>query len=62
MVGSCIGDSGGPLTVIHPDNSDQQLQIGIVSGILRKCGKLHVSGTYAKVEKYIEWILDNVED
>ncbi|XP_058056679.1 CLIP domain-containing serine protease HP8-like [Anopheles bellator] len=57
---NCSGDSGGPLKTISV--SGQFVQYGVVSFGLNTCGKLSAPGVYTRVESYIDWILENMEN
>ena len=59
-VGTCSGDSGGPLLIFDPKRPKQQLQIGIVS-TGPQCAVSDSPGVYTKVENYIDWILKVVD-
>ncbi|XP_055324479.1 CLIP domain-containing serine protease B8 isoform X2 [Sitodiplosis mosellana] len=58
---SCLGDSGGPLMYF-----DQRNSIWVASGIVsfgaEKCGTIGIPGVYTKIEYYMEWILNSLED
>ncbi|XP_047509736.1 CLIP domain-containing serine protease HP8-like [Pieris napi] len=56
---SCKADSGGPLMIRHPE-SYRYVQYGIVSFGNTDCGT--GSAVYTDVRKYIDWILDNMEE
>uniref|UniRef100_A0A182KDQ0 Peptidase S1 domain-containing protein n=1 Tax=Anopheles christyi TaxID=43041 RepID=A0A182KDQ0_9DIPT len=58
---NCSGDSGGPLKSISIQHS-RYVQYGVVSFGLRTCGKQSAPGVYTKVESYVDWILDRLED
>ncbi|KAL5291495.1 HABP2 family protein [Megaselia abdita] len=55
---SCQGDSGGPLLVQLPNR--RWVIVGIVSWGIR-CGEHNHPGIYTRVDKYIEWIIENSE-
>lgn len=55
---SCQGDSGGPL-MIQLQNQ-RWIVIGIVSWGIR-CGDPKHPGIYTRVNKYVEWIVENAE-
>ncbi|KAF5308212.1 hypothetical protein FQR65_LT06392 [Abscondita terminalis] len=58
---SCEGDSGGPLQKIsHYNNEIRYMQYGIVSYGPTKCGHKDVPGVYTRVDKYMDWILQNI--
>ncbi|CAG7822717.1 unnamed protein product, partial [Allacma fusca] len=68
---ACKGDSGGPLTCVHKNNTDKQFACGIVSlGLGNKtdnrelCGNntWEKPGTYTKVSSYYLWIIKNLCD
>lgn len=59
------GDSGGPLVFpTRVANSARYVQHGIVSLGAKGCGVLPDSkpGIYVRVQKYMNWILDNMRD
>ena len=59
---SCNGDSGGPL-VYKTLSDDPWYQTGIVSfGFGDECGSSNVPGVYTRVEAYLSWIENNLED
>uniref|UniRef100_A0A2Y9D1X4 Peptidase S1 domain-containing protein n=1 Tax=Anopheles funestus TaxID=62324 RepID=A0A2Y9D1X4_ANOFN len=60
LTDNCTGDSGGPLKSISLHA--RYVQYGIVSFGLRTCGKQSAPGVYTKVENYIDWILDKLEE
>lgn len=65
IVDSCKGDSGGPLMWNGQLNGTAHyVQFGIVSAGDAYCGKRLVSkpGIYVKVQRYMNWILDNIEE
>lgn len=53
---ACQGDSGGPL--MYQMSSGRWAVIGVVSWGLR-CGEPNHPGLYARVESYLEWIVQN---
>ncbi|KAL0870358.1 hypothetical protein ABMA27_005368 [Loxostege sticticalis] len=56
-VGTCDGDSGGPLTVIH---NRRRIQVGIVSfGLGDSCQTGHPS-VYTRVTAFLNWINANM--
>uniref|UniRef100_A0AAG5DTW4 limulus clotting factor C n=1 Tax=Anopheles atroparvus TaxID=41427 RepID=A0AAG5DTW4_ANOAO len=57
---NCVGDSGGPLKSVSV--SARFVQYGVVSFGLKSCGKRSAPGVYTKVEQYLDWILDKLED
>ena len=57
---NCSGDSGGPLKTVAVNA--RFVQYGVVSYGLRTCGKETAPGVYTRVENYIDWILDNLEE
>jgi len=61
---SCVGDSGSALMRNHPDkNTFERWEIiGVVSFGPRLCGTEGVPGVYTRVNSYIQWILDTVEN
>ena len=59
-IGSCIGDSGGPLLVPSGDQR-QRIQIGIVSWGRGKCTSLTSPGGYMRVSHYYDTITDYID-
>jgi len=62
---SCVGDSGSGLMRASPDFNtgiDRWDLIGVVSFGPRLCGTEGVPGVYARVNSYLGWILDTVQD
>ncbi|KFB52515.1 AGAP009214-PA-like protein [Anopheles sinensis] len=57
---NCSGDSGGPLKTLS--TSARFVQYGVVSFGLRTCGVRSSVGVYTRIESYIDWILDKLED
>jgi serine protease 56 len=55
---SCQGDSGGPL--LMQLQNDRWIIVGITSWGIR-CGDPRYPGIYTRVNKYIEWIIENAE-
>jgi len=55
---ACSGDSGGPLICVSKDN--QPVLWGLTSFGIR-CGERNSPGVYARVEKYMSWIAEEVE-
>lgn len=51
---TCLGDSGGPLQVILPENPCVQYIVGITS-FGKYCGG-KAPGVYTRVSSYIDWI------
>ncbi|XP_055609288.1 CLIP domain-containing serine protease B4-like [Uranotaenia lowii] len=60
---SCRGDSGGPLMKIEKvrDKSAWFLK-GIVSFGTDKCGTENIPGVYTRINKYIDWIEEYIEE
>ena len=56
-----MGDSGSGLVAWNPDTKAFEL-IGVVSFGPRLCGTEGVPGVYARVNSYLDWILDTVGD
>jgi len=62
---SCVGDSGSGLMrdIKLPDATwYRSYLIGVVSFGPRMCGTKGVPGVYTRVNSYLDWILDTVED
>ena len=62
---SCVGDSGSGLMRSLPNFNtgiDRWDLIGVVSFGPRLCGTEGVPGVYARVNSYLDWILDTVGD
>ncbi|KAJ8925735.1 hypothetical protein NQ315_009583, partial [Exocentrus adspersus] len=58
---SCKGDSGGPLQVAaNYNDEDKYFQRGIVSLGHRDCGTDNFPAIYTFVDRYVDWILDNI--
>ncbi|XP_066587682.1 transmembrane protease serine 9-like [Prorops nasuta] len=57
---ACIGDSGGPLTVIK-SNGEVEL-VGIVSWGIEPCGTKGAPSIFTKVSSYIDWIQKTIAD
>lgn len=55
---SCQGDSGGPLMMQLPNK--RWIIVGITSWGIR-CGDAKYPGIYTRVNKYVEWIIENAE-
>ncbi|XP_078033304.1 uncharacterized protein LOC144468049 isoform X1 [Augochlora pura] len=56
---SCLGDSGGPLQIVHPENQCLFQVFGITS-FGQGCAFANMPGVYTKVSHYLKWIEDNV--
>lgn len=52
---SCLGDSGGPLQIVHPDNKCLFQVFGITS-FGQACAFANTPGVYTKVSHYLDWI------
>merc|ERR1712130_410949 len=63
---SCVGDSGSGLMRSRRDSSrggaGRSELIGVVSFGPRLCGTEGVPGVYSRVESFLTWILDTVEN
>jgi secreted trypsin-like serine protease len=55
--GSCLGDSGGPLSYLLKERS---YQIGVVSFGQARCAVERVPVVYTRVTEYLDWILNNI--
>ncbi|XP_053661802.1 phenoloxidase-activating factor 3-like [Anopheles marshallii] len=60
LTDNCVGDSGGPLKTISVN--ERYVQYGIVSFGLATCGRQSAPGVYTKVESYIDWIMEHLEE
>lgn len=60
---SCGGDSGGPLMTAHADTEGYNYwyAAGIVSYGLKQCGTTGAPGVYTRVDRYIDWIKENIK-
>ncbi|KFB52514.1 AGAP009214-PA-like protein [Anopheles sinensis] len=56
----CSADAGGPLKSLGKNG--RLVQYGVVSFGLSSCGKQSSVGVYTRVESFIDWILDKLED
>ncbi|KAK4306864.1 hypothetical protein Pmani_021332 [Petrolisthes manimaculis] len=56
---TCLGDSGGPLTVAQED--DRHTLVGITS-FGSGCGDPNSPGAYTRVSSYLDWILENTKN
>lgn len=61
QVDNCAGDSGGPLQYISNQTS-KYIQYGIVSFGVKTCGEVSLPGVYTKVEHFISWIMEQVDE
>ncbi|CAH0396141.1 unnamed protein product, partial [Bemisia tabaci] len=52
---TCLGDSGGPLGIPHPDSKCQHYIVGITS-FGKVCGQENSPGVYTRVSSYLPWI------
>lgn len=52
------GDSGGPLMYQMP--SGRWAVVGVVSWGIR-CGEPNHPGLYTRVDRYLQWIVDNAQ-
>ena len=63
---SCVGDSGSGLMRSRRDPSrggaSRSELIGVVSFGPRLCGTEGVPGVYSRVESFLPWILDTVQN
>jgi len=63
---SCVGDSGSGLMRSRRDPARQGAArselIGVVSFGPRLCGTEGVPGVYSRVESFLPWILDTVQE
>ena len=57
---SCIGDIGGPLAVLGPDNSYSQIGVGLVSLSQMPCPSRY-PGVYARVTSFLTWMQDRMD-
>ncbi|XP_030564693.1 serine protease easter-like [Drosophila novamexicana] len=63
-VDSCLGDSGGPLTVeaYTPQKDHYVYQAGIVSYGKEICGETDFPGVYTRVSTYMDWIEQTINN
>ncbi|XP_077300193.1 CLIP domain-containing serine protease B4-like isoform X3 [Arctopsyche grandis] len=60
---SCSGDSGGPLMLIRQvNNTIKMVQYGIISFGPQACGNVGRPAVYTYVSKYVDWILDQINN
>ncbi|KXJ72917.1 hypothetical protein RP20_CCG016961 [Aedes albopictus] len=60
---SCRGDSGGPLMKLERIAGKPAWFLkGIVSFGTEKCGTEDVPGVYSRISKYMDWVLENIEE
>ncbi|XP_077300184.1 CLIP domain-containing serine protease HP8-like [Arctopsyche grandis] len=60
---TCKGDSGGPLMAIYDvDEVLRMVQFGLVSYGFDSCGHVGIPAVYTDVTKYVDWILDHLEE
>lgn len=60
---SCRGDSGGPLMKLEQVGGKSAWFLkGIVSFGTEKCGTEDVPGVYTRISKFMDWILENIEE
>lgn len=60
---SCRGDSGGPLMKLEQINGTFAWFLrGIVSFGTEKCGTEDVPGVYTRISKFMDWVLENIEE
>lgn len=58
---SCTGDSGGPLMGEYTsDSTFKTIQYGVVSLGPKYCGVEGFPTLYTRIDKYVGWILDNI--
>ncbi|XP_065087340.1 serine protease grass-like [Ochlerotatus camptorhynchus] len=60
-VDNCPGDSGGPLQYFYNITS-KYIQYGVVSYGVKSCGVKSEPGVYTKVEHFIGWIVEHVDE
>lgn len=62
-IGSCGGDSGGPLLgVFSPRRGvNYNYLAGVISFGIDNCGKENWPGIFTNVASYVDWIQDNVK-
>ncbi|GLV36626.1 Melanization Protease 1 [Carabus blaptoides fortunei] len=61
---ACRGDSGGPLLDIVAEPPDVKFtQLGVVSfKSYDTCGTVNIPSVFTRVDKYLDWILDMIEE
>lgn len=59
---ACAGDSGGPLFAMGVvDFVGTYFQVGVVSfAATSACGNSELPSVYTRVDKYIDWIIENI--
>lgn len=61
LVGSCLGDSGGPIMAFGTvGNKEKFVQYGVVSAGPECATFEGISAIYVRVTAYLTWIMDNI--
>lgn len=58
--GACAGDAGGPLMNVATEAGEPTFLVGVVSFGPARCGTAKVPDVYTRVDKYGDWIMDNM--
>lgn len=58
-VGTCSGDSGGPL-LAWDDRDKVWYLAGVVSFGAGKCGSAGIPDVFSRVDQFIDWIVDRL--
>ncbi|XP_055638364.1 CLIP domain-containing serine protease B4-like isoform X2 [Toxorhynchites rutilus septentrionalis] len=58
---SCKGDSGGPLMDVIMSNGQKAYYLAGVVSFGKQCAQKDIPGVYTKVNRFSDWILENIE-